>query len=346
MDRNPYTLVFGKEPSQIISRLPQLAEILESFCQEIPSQQVYMITGVRGSGKTVFMTSLSHKLRQKKDWIVVELNPERDLLESLASKLSSENELAKIFQNARINLSFFGFGLEVSGTAPVTDIETVLTKMFESLKKNGKRVLITIDEVASTPAMRVFASAFQIFIRQDLPVFLLMTGLYENIHTLQNEKSLTFLYRAPKLELEPLNIGAIARNYKKTFHIDELSALKMAKLTRGYSFAFQVLGYFTWENQGQTDAVLEDYRQYLEDYVYEKMWAELSRKDRDVLYGIAKSSAGKISEIRDILKLETNEFNPYRKRLIKKGLINGNERGYVRFVLPLFELFVLENYQD
>ena len=346
MDRNPYTLVFGKEPSQIISRLPQLAEILESFCQEIPSQQVYMITGVRGSGKTVFMTSLSHKLRQKKDWIVVELNPERDLLESLASKLSSENELAKIFQNAKINLSFFGFGLEVSGTAPVTDIETVLTKMFESLKKNGKRVLITIDEVASTPAMRVFASAFQIFIRQDLPVFLLMTGLYENIHTLQNEKSLTFLYRAPKLELEPLNIGAVARNYKKTFHIDELSALKMAKLTRGYSFAFQVLGYFTWENQGQTDAVLEDYRQYLEDYVYEKMWAELSRKDRDVLYGIAKSSAGKISEIRDILNLETNEFNPYRKRLIKKGLINGEERGYVRFVLPLFEQFVLENYQD
>ena len=207
-------------------------------------------------------------------------------------------------------------------------------------------MLITIDEVASTPAMRVFASAFQIFIRQDLPVFLLMTGLYENIHTLQNEKSLTFLYRAPKLELEPLNIGAIARNYKKTFHIDELSALKMAKLTRGYSFAFQVLGYFTWENQGQTDAVLEDYRQYLEDYVYEKMWAELSRKDRDVLYGIAKSPTGKISEIRDILKLETNEFNPYRKRLIKKGLINGDERGYVRFVLPLFELFELENYQD
>ena len=330
----------------MISRAPQSAEILENFCSEEPSQQIYMITGVRGTGKTVFMTDISQKLRQKKNWIVVELNPERDLLKSLASKLSSEDELARIFQNARINLSFFGLGLEVIGTAPVTDIETALTKMLESLKRHGKRVLITIDEAVSTPDMRIFANAFQIFIRQDLPVFLLMTGLYENISTLQNEKSLTFLYRAPKIELAPLNIGAISRNYKKTFQLEEPAALKMAKLTRGYSFAFQVLGYFTWENHGQMEDILDDYRQYLEDYVYEKIWSELSEGDRRILSGVARTATGKISEVREILNIGTNEFNPYRKRLIKKGIINGDVRGYVRFVLPLFEQFVLENQAD
>lgn len=90
----------------------------------------------------------------------------------------------------------------------------------------------------------------------------------------------------------------------------------------------------------------EPYRQYLEDYVYEKIWAELSRGDRRVLFGIARSAAGKISEIRDILQMETNQFNPYRKRLIKRGIINGEVRGYVHFVLPLFEQFVLENYSE
>ncbi|MBR3317729.1 MAG: hypothetical protein IKG21_07965 [Atopobiaceae bacterium] len=35
--------------------------------------------------------------------------------------------------------------------------------------------------------MRVFAASFQVFLRQNLPVFLLMTGLYENINELQNE---------------------------------------------------------------------------------------------------------------------------------------------------------------
>ena len=346
MDTNPYTLVFGREPTQIISRAGQSSEVLESFCSEKPSQQIYMITGVRGTGKTVFMTDISRKLRQKKNWIVVELNSERDLLKSLASKLSSEDELARIFQNARINLSFFGLGLEVIGTAPVTDIETALTKMLESLKRHGKRVLITIDEAVSTPGMRIFANAFQIFVRQDLPVFLLMTGLYENISALQNEKSLTFLYRAPKIELAPLNIGAISRNYKKTFQIEDSIALKMAKLTRGYSFAFQVLGYFTWENHGQAEGILDDYRQYLEDYVYEKIWSELSRGDRRILSGIARSTTGKVSEVREILNIGTNEFNPYRKRLIKKGIINGDVRGYVRFVLPMFEQFVLENQAD
>ncbi len=346
MNQNPYTVIFGKEPSQIISRSAQASLIIDTFCSDPPVQQIYMITGVRGSGKTVFMTEVSKKIRQMEEWIVIELNPERDLLNSLAAKLSSENVLAQIFQKAKINLSFFGFGLEIAGTAPVTDIETALTKMLESLKKHGKKILITIDEVTSSPEMRVFASAFQIFIRQELPLFLLMTGLYENINELQNERSLTFLYRAPKLELKPLNIGTIANNYRQTFRIDEESALRMAKLTRGYSFAFQVLGYFTWENSGDYKAVIDDYRQYLEDYVYEKIWSELSRGDQRIAYGVAKSKSGKISDIRSILQIDTNQFNPYRKRLIKKGILNGDQRGYVSFTLPLFEQFVLTCYDE
>ena len=68
-----------------------------------------------------------------------------------------------------------------------------------------------------------------------------MTGLYENINSLQNEKSLTFLYRAAKIELKPLNLRTIAENYHSKLSVDEETALKMARLTKGYSFAFQVL---------------------------------------------------------------------------------------------------------
>ena len=42
--------------------------------------------------------------------------------------------------------------------------------------------------------------------------------------------------------------------------------------------------------------------------------------------------------------METNEFNPYRKRLIKKGIVSGEMRGYVYFTLPLFDEYVIENY--
>lgn len=289
------------------------------------------------------MTEISKNLRRNKDWIVVELNPERDMLQSLAAKLSSENELANIFKSARINLSLFGLGLEVEGAAPIADIETALSKMLESLNRHSKKVLITIDEVASTDNMRVFASAFQILVRQDLPVFLIMTGLYENIRRLQDEKSLAFLYRAPRIQVKPLNIGAMAQSYQSSFHIDEDRALHMAKLTKGYSFAFQVLGYFTWERGGFNEKTLEDFKQYLDDYAYEKIWTELSATDRKVALAIAKSETGKVSDVRQLADMSTNQFNPYRDRLVKKGLIDGSTHGYVSFTLPLFERYVVEH---
>ena len=52
-----------------------------------------------------------------------------------------------------------------------------------------------------------------------------------------------------------------------------------------------------------------------------------------------------MKEVREILQIENNAFNPYRKRLIKKGIIDGSEYGFVRFTLPFFERFVLENYE-
>lgn len=342
--QNPYTLIFGKEPLQTISRPVQREEVLHAFLADIPSLQIFMITGVRGIGKTVFMTEISNELSKEDSWISVELNPSLDMLSSLASKLGSSHTLARIFQAAKINLSFFGIGLEVSGTPPVTDIETALERMLDSLGKHGKRVLITIDEVTNTREMRIFASAFQIFLRRNLPVYLLMTGLYENLYELQNEKNLTFLYRAPKITLGPLNIGTIADNYRENLQLPADDALKMAQMTCGYSFAFQLLGYLTWQNGGHYEQILGTYKQYLEEYVYEKIWSEMSATDQRVAYGIATAGTGKISDIRALLHMTSNQFTPYRQRLIRKGLIDGSVHGYVTFTLPLFDEFVRERY--
>ena len=298
---------------------------------------------MRGSGKTVLMTEITKQLRQRDEWVVVELNPERDMLESLASKLSSENSLASLFKKAKINLSFFGFGFEVGDVAPITDIEVAVSRMLASLRKHGKKLLVTVDEAVSNRNMRVFAGAYQIFVRQELPIFLLMTGLYSNIRRLQDEETLTFLYRAPKIEMTPLNIGIIARNYKKNLSVDDDRALEMAKLTKGYSFAFQVLGYFTWKHGRLDEAAFDDFKQYLDDYAYEKIWSELSATDRKVALAIAQSKDGKVSDVREALGMTTNQFNPYRSRLVKAGVVNGSLHGYVSFTLPLFERYAIEH---
>ncbi len=341
--QNPFTLTFGKSPLEPVDRPVQTNEIIDAFTADPVNQQMFIITGVRGSGKTVMMSEIAHRLREKDNWIVIELNPATDLLLNMLSKINSNAVCSSIIKSARINLSFFGFGAEIEGSTPITDAETAIIEILERIHKKGKRLLITIDEVTNNEYMHIFASAFQIFVQQDLPVFLLATGLYENIDELQNEKNLTFLYRAPKIPLKPLNQQAIATKYQNIFKIDTLRASEMAKLTRGYPFAFQVLGYLTWNNHEDYKSIINEYMQYLSEFVYDKIWSELSLKDRQVAIGIAQVPDGKILDIRNLLDMETNEFNPYRKRLIKKGILSGETRGYVSFTLPLFSEYVLEN---
>ena len=63
-EKNPYSLGFGKAPKQYISRNADMNDIIEVFNDEEPSQQLYIITGVRGSRKTVFMTEISRRIKE------------------------------------------------------------------------------------------------------------------------------------------------------------------------------------------------------------------------------------------------------------------------------------------
>ena len=337
---NPYSLSFGKEPVSLIDREMQNSEIIESFTSDNPAFQVCMLTGVRGSGKTVAMTSIAKRLRSLKEWIVVDLNPERDLLTMFAAELSNRRELFELFKDAKINLSFLGFGLEIDGVPPITDTVVALRRMLEKLTKSGKRVLVTIDEASASKQFREFASQFQIFMREGLDIFLLMTGLYENISAIQNEKALTFLYRAPKMELRPLNLRLIAKNYRESFGLEERDAADMAKLTMGYPFAFQLLGYLCWTRQVQWREALEEYDAYLAEYSYEKIWSECSETDKRVLAAMADVSSTKVQDVRSELGMASNVFSVYRDRLIKKGIVRSPSQGNVTFVLPRFRQYV------
>ncbi len=343
---NPFTLSFGKKPAQFISRIAQTNEIMEAFSSSEPSSQIYMLTGVRGSGKTVLMTTISRMLAKDHRWIILELNPARDLLQSLAAKLYSLPEMHPLFRKAKLDLSAFGLGLSIEDAVPVTDIETAIGHMLEQIKATGKRLLISIDEVTNSEYIKVFASAFQIFIRQDYPIFLLMTGLYENIYNLQNEKALTFLYRAPKILLEPLNYTAVRNSYMDIFKISPQEAKEMCDLVKGYSFAFQVLGYLYWENAGKKSLgdILPEFDQYMEEYVYSKIWSELSEWDKKIVYVMSENGITKIKDIRDSLQMKSELFSVYRERLKRKGVVDARQYGHLSLALPRFDVFVLSHF--
>ncbi len=340
---NPFSLSFGTRPAELIERPLQASEIIEAFLSVYANQRTYMITGVRGSGKTVLMTDIASGFKAREDWTVIALSPESDMIRSLAAKLSNIRKYTEVFRDAKINLSFFGLGLEIDGEPPVTDDETAILRMLQSIKKRDGHVLITVDEVTNNEFVRKFVAAYQILLREEMPLFLIMTGLYENVYNLQNEKSLTFLYRAPKIQLKPLNYSAMADIYRNVLGVEEKTAAEMSKMTRGYAFAFQVLGYFTFREPNRDyKKVIGKYRLYLDEFVYEKLWSELSEKDRKIVISMAETGEESVTGIREHLGMDSNEFSKYRLRLIRKGIVDGSTRGRMTFTLPLFREFILD----
>ncbi len=337
--KNPYTISFGKEPTQLVSRIAQINKIVDDFSEEEPSYQACIISGVRGIGKTVTLSEICNRLNEDKNWIVINLNSGMDLLHSLAAKLYNCKPLLGLFDNANINLSFFNIGIALKTAPPITDIETALERMFEVIKEKNQKVLIAIDEVISNDNMKIFSNTFQLLLREKMPVYLLMTGLYENISDLQNSDNVTFLLRTPRLELEPLNKIMMAESYRQNLNISKETSLKMADTTCGYPFAFQVLGYLCYESKKEYTEELVRFDYYLNEYVYNKIWSELSEKDKSLVIAIAKSNYT-TEDIMKLCNMKKNEFSVYRDRLIKKGIINGKVRGQIAFTLPRFKEFV------
>jgi len=338
---NPFTRAFGREPNSLIERQKQVEQIKETFLSPNPITYAYLITGVRGSGKTVLLSTICEDFKKKDDWIVVELNPDRNMLESFGAKLYEKSHLKYKFLQKEISFSFQGLTLSLSGKNPVYDVESLLEKMLSILDKHGKKVLVAIDEVSNNKEVRTFVQSFQILNRQKLPVYLLMTGLYKNIKKLEDYKTTTFLYRAPKIDLDPLDLLKIKNVYRDILNVDNDIATKLARLTKGYAFGYQTLGYLVFENNNKLDnKVIEKYDEYLKEYVYDKIWSELANVDRQILTLLAESDDGDVETIYKKMNMKKTTFASYRDKLIKNGVIHSIGWGFIEFSLPRFSEYI------
>lgn len=228
----------------------------------------------------------------------------------------------------------------MDGVPTIQNSVIALDRMLDRLTRKGKSVLISVDEVTSTPEIRKFTSQFQIFMRKNYRVFLLMTGLYENIDELMNEKTQTFLYRAPRFNLQPLDLGLIASSYQSAFELPRDEAIRMASVTKGYSYAYQALGYYSWKLNKPYQDVLPLMDAALRGNVYQKIWSEISNGDKKVLIGMASTDSPKVAAIRETISMNSSLFSTYRKRLIKKQLVASPVYGELVFSLPRFREFV------
>ena len=350
---NPYTLRFSYIPPRLIERTVTIEEIISNYVRKIPTYSGIFLTGVRGCGKTVMLNEIRNRIDKAKDWITVDLNPESNLLDSLARGLYLIPELRALFIKAKIDLSIMGIGVNIEGAELIaSNEEDALLLMLRILKKAGKKLFVTIDEVTYSKDVARFSHALSSYSGEGIEIYVLMTGLAENIRNIRNKKSLTFLYRAKVTELDTLNITAIQTDYQDTLKAERERAEELAYKTRGYSLAFQALGYIYWNelskggentpvDMKKVDSELD---KILSELAYDKIWDELSPTDKDVLKAMARLKKDeeyiKVESIRQELDMSSDSFTKYRSRLLEAGVVEGSQYGYLRFKLPRFEDYV------
>lgn len=339
---SPFNITFGEQPKCFIPRKSEFEEITTVFSSEEPHGKVFLIGGPRGSGKTVLLSEIKEYYDNKKDWLTIDLNPFTDMLEQFASKLYSEGRLKKLFLKPEFSFSFKGLTFSISGEERLTDVTSLIRTMLSYLKKKGKRVLVTIDDVSGTDNVKAFIQSYQSFIRERMDVFLLLAGLYENVSDITNDKSLTFLLRAPKIYISKLNIRDVALSYQEQFDLDIKDAIELAKLTKGYAYAYQLLGDLLYRSHTKNvdEEILKKYDMALEDNVYAKIWSSLPRNQKVMCYAIASLKNNEIKELIEITGFSNSMIQVYKKRMFLVGIIDDYERGKIDFSLPRFDEFV------
>ena len=127
---NPFTITFGKQPNKLISRHEDTDEIISTFDAENAVSQTFLIEGIRGSGKTVLMTTVAKMLNENEEWIVINLNPTMDLLSSLAVRLNDAYSPKTEILNKGFSISAAGFGIGLNGAGDNGDYVGIIEKTF------------------------------------------------------------------------------------------------------------------------------------------------------------------------------------------------------------------------
>ncbi len=351
--QNPFTTTFSKTPEYTYIDTEKAEEILENFSYDRPSESVYKITGVRGSGKTVLLAKIEEELRsgiyKADNWLIFDVNPTRDILGQIAAMLVKEGFGGKTKSGTGVNLSATvlgtggGFGFSSEKNMEFFDIGVEVENMIQQVQKKNKKILIGIDEVSKSDEMVKFASEYGRWLRAGYPVYFVCTGLYENIQELSNVKNLTFFRRATTIKTEPLNMIRMSEMYKSKLKVESAQAVQMAKLTKGYAYAFQELGVLCFKKKDEEsfEDILSKLKAELFAYSYEKIWEEMTEMDRFLASLLTEKEEYKREEVLKLMGDKSGSYSMYRDRLLKRGILDSRQ-GYISFALPFFAEYIKE----
>ena len=287
-------------------------------------------------------------MQKDNDCYWTDLINEDGILTTFARKLYHKNgsKLSELFDNLNsVPIGGITFGKEKE----IPNIKIMLEELIESVASQKKYVVVTIDEANNSKAIQSLAKEFNALKRQKYPIFVIMTGLPDLILYIQNDDKLTFLLRSEKIEMQPLSVQDITFAYQNVFDNNFEVANRMVKMTRGYSYAFQLQGYIYFNylqnnelssNNENLNNIFTQYKTMLFNNAYQKIFSGLSDTDRKYLSVITDNPIFK-DAVKVMGKSGSYVFQ-YRRRMLERHLIMPVGHDEVTYTLPLFREFVKE----
>lgn len=332
--KNPYNVNIGSIPEKYIEN-KQINNIVGGFINDELAN--YIIYGPSGSGKTVAITMIYNKLKEQKDWIAINLNPSSSPITDLVGKLYDTRYYAKEFIDSEFNLSIMNIGFDIKTNQPAASLESALIRIMSVMKKKNKKLIVCIDELVYREELYRFFHSVQIAQRENLPIHLLLCGLYNDIEEYFGMSGFSFFCRIPMEQIQLLDVNKITEDYMHSFCIDGNQAMSLALITKGFPTAYQIIGKTVWGNKEYD--VNDSFLGKIDDLLYQYAY-------RDLIYRFSKKN---ICIIQNLLK-KGNYFSVDNIADEKISIIELSKAGVVRkigddeyaIVLPRFREIFLE----
>lgn len=381
---NPYTPNAGAQPQALVGRKDQLEsfDLLLARIEKGRSEQSMIVSGLRGVGKTVLLGLFRQKALAR-DWVVVELEVSkhddtefrRDIavrMRSALLELSPRVRWTERARHAAAVLKSFSISVDPMGTwtagldvqaaegfADHLDLTLDLTDLFlavgETAKEHGKGVVLLFDEVQflKPSQLEALIQALHKMVQRALPITMVAAGLPQIAELAGDAKSYAErLFTFPQLgDLEPADAQEAlvlpAADEGVTYTQDALE--EAVRITGGYPYFIQELGYATWTVAEGPTITREDilaaepgYEAKLDASFFRVRLDRATELQRAYLRAMAElgSAPHKASDVADVMGRTSTNLGPTRAELINMGLLYTPEHGYAAFTVPHFDRFL------
>lgn len=360
-----FSPAFGNRPSQLVGRDSVLDELVGGLTSRPGNRRrATVLLGQRGMGKTVLLWELADRARELGYAVATPTVVSESMLDRIVEKIQDDGERYIKQKHGQLvggSVGVLGFSAGLQFSEQVQETKSFgykILSLARELGEQGHGLLILVDELqANSPELKQLLISYAELVGEQQNMAIVLAGLPAAVSSMLNDHVLTFLNRANKVILGPIEQDEIDAYYARVFEgvglrVDPGIRRSASAATFGSPYMMQLVGHNLMRYAGETGVVTHDVlqnalvasREAFEEDVCQTTLAALSERDADFLQAMSSDKeSSRMSDIAKRMGVTDDYAQKYRKRLLANGIIEAPRRGFVRFAVPYLAGYLRRN---